>query len=368
MNLLNSLLNQLSPATVTQISNAVGESPEATKSALHTAFPALLGSMLAKAQSSPSGLTDTFNLIKQGGWSDSIGTMIGSFSGSTGQTTGQSLLNSLLGPKLGAITDLIASRCGIRGSSASSILGMAAPVVMGALGKAATSPTDLAQTLGSQSQYLKGALPAGLADTLGINSLLSGTPDAVEATEPVARGFEYGRPSPRQIDAAPTHQPAAANFLKWAWVPVALVAAIWFLAVRNNRDQMGGTGEDIRTAPAANYSNPHPPLGSAADNLARVISSKDWNRTVYLDDLSFDPSGSTLSDSGRGAVNEIGFVLANAPEVNVQITGYGETEAAGLGQADSVKNSLAKTGVSSDRISTRGEVGSGMPSLKLNRP
>ena len=368
MNLLNLLQNQLSPATVTQVSNAVGESPEATKSALNTAFPALLGSMLGKAQSSPGGLTDMFNLIKQGSWSDSTGTMMGNFSGGTGPspTTGQSLLNSLLGPKLGVVKDLIASQCGIRGSSASSLLGMAAPMVMGALGKLAASPADLGQTLGSQAQYLKGALPPGLADTLGINNLISGMPDAVETRERAPREFEYGGTSPRQPVA--TAQQPAAGFLKWAWVPIALLVAIGIIVVRNNRAQMGGTREDTSSsAPAANYSNPLPPAGSAADKLANAIASKDWNRTIHLDGLSFDASG-TMSDSARGNLNEIGLALANAPEVNVQITGYGATEEAGLDQANSVKSSLATSGVSNDRISTRGEVGSGMPSLKLSRP
>lgn len=375
MNLLNSLQNQLSPTTVSQISNAVGESPEATKSALSTAFPVLLGSMLGKAQSSPSGLTDMFNLIKQGNWSDSLGTIMGSFSGSAGQTTsptGQSLLNSLLGTNLGAVKDFVASRCGIRASSASSILGMAAPMVMGALGKAAASPADLGQTLGSQAQYLKGALPAGLADTFGINNLLSGMPDAVETGEratPESEAtpqFEYGRPSPRQPVVATARQPAAASFLKWAWVPLALLAAVWFFAARSNRDKMGGTSEDTyRSAPAGNYSNARLPAGSAANNLSQAIASKDWNRTIHLD--GFD-SSDTMSDSARGELNEIGFVLANAPEVNVQVTGYGETEEAGLRQANSVKSSLAKTGVATHRISTRGEVGTGMPTLKPSRP
>src|SRR6185369_5760083 len=143
MNILSLIQNQLSPETIGQISTAVGESPEGTKSALGTAFPALLGSLLGKANSSPSGVTDIFNMLKQGqtqgGWSDAIGNVMGGLSGGAPQAANQSLLSSLLGSKLGPVADFIASRCGIRGSSATSLLGMAAPLLMGTIGKQVSS-------------------------------------------------------------------------------------------------------------------------------------------------------------------------------------------------------------------------------------
>ena len=77
MNILSLIQNQLSAQTIGQISNAVGEGQEQTKSALSTAFPALLGSLVGKANASPSGLGEIFNTIKQGqlqgGWTDSVG-------------------------------------------------------------------------------------------------------------------------------------------------------------------------------------------------------------------------------------------------------------------------------------------------------
>jgi len=96
------------------------------------------------------------------------------------QAAGSSILNSLLGSKLGGVSDFIASHCGIKSSSAASILGMAAPLVMGTLGKHAASQglgaAGLGQLLNSQAEHLKDAIPSGLANTLGIGNLLSGTP------------------------------------------------------------------------------------------------------------------------------------------------------------------------------------------------
>jgi len=62
MNILSLIQDQVTPQTIGQISNAVGESPEATTSALGTAFPALLGSVVGKANASPTGATEILNL------------------------------------------------------------------------------------------------------------------------------------------------------------------------------------------------------------------------------------------------------------------------------------------------------------------
>src|SRR5436190_16108243 len=107
MNLLNLIQSQISSQTVNQVSNTIGENPEATKSALGVAFPALLGSLVGKANASPSGATYIFNMIKQGqsqpgGWAESVSSALtGASAGAT--SGGQSLLNSLLGSKLGPV-------------------------------------------------------------------------------------------------------------------------------------------------------------------------------------------------------------------------------------------------------------------------
>lgn len=198
MNLLNLIQNELSPDAIGQIGSAVGESTDKTKSALSTAFPALLGSLVGKATASPNGAVDILNTLKQGqsqgGWPDTVGKLLGSQSGGSAQAANHSLLSSLLGSKLGAVTDFISNRTGIRSGSATSLLGMAAPFLMGIIGKQVASQglgaAGLGQLLSSQAQPVKDALPSGLADTLGINHLLPGTQDtqriaASKPTEPV---------------------------------------------------------------------------------------------------------------------------------------------------------------------------------------
>jgi OmpA-OmpF porin, OOP family len=233
MNILSLIQNQLSSQTIGQISNALGEGQEQTRSALSTAFPALLGSLVGKANASPSGLGEIFNSIKQGqlqgGWTDAIGQAI---SGEPPPIARQSLLSSILGSKLGPVADFIASRCGIRGGSATSLLGMAAPLLMGTLGKQVSSQglgeAGLGQLLSSQIHYLKDAIPSGLANTLGIGNLLSGTqaPTAsVKSAEPASRENSYREPTSREVYSEPARASGGSGILKWAWVPLLLALA-----------------------------------------------------------------------------------------------------------------------------------------------
>jgi len=385
MNILSLIQNQLSSQTIGQISNAVGEGQEQTKSALSTAFPALLGSLVGKANASPSGLGEIFNTIKQGqlqgGWTDAIGQAI---SGGPPPAARQSLLSSILGSKLGPVADFIASRCGIRGGSATSLLGMAAPLLMGTLGKQVSSQglgeSGLGQLLSSQTHYLKDAIPSGLANTLGIGNLLSGTqaPTAsARSAEPASRENAYGETSYRE----PAQAGGGGGILKWAWVPLLVALAGWFVFSRVKQpSNVGGmpertasttgSGQDSRTATPIPDSRTVAPAqsprtmdfsslkltpGGAADNLAKSITSGNWNNTIEL-------SGSTT-----GGLREISSVLAAAPSVKIRITGRGDTEEAGLSAANTIKSALTAAGVGESRIMTSGQTGTGVPTISLMR-
>ena len=202
MNLLNLMQSQLAPQSVSQISNIVGEGPDQTKSALGTAIPALLGALAGKATSSSMGANDVFNLIKQnqGTLPDAAGSWLNQ-AASGAATSGGSILNSLLGSKLGSVVDFLSGNSGIKSSSASSILGLAAPLIMGFLGKHVASQglgaSGLAQLLGSQAPFLKDAIPSGLANTLGLGKFLGGDTAKIEtAREPAYQ--KYGRPVDRE--------------------------------------------------------------------------------------------------------------------------------------------------------------------------
>jgi hypothetical protein len=367
MNILSLIQGQLSPQTIGQISNTVGESPGKTESALGTAFPALLGSLMGKATASPGGATELYNTIKQGsqgaGWSDSIGSMISGTSAPPVGGQSQSLLNSLLGSKLGPVADFIAGHSGIQRGSASSLLGMAAPFLMGTISKLVSSqnlgPTGLGQLLASQAEHVKNALPSGLANTLGIGSLLS-------------RGEGVAASTGRMAESTAARAEGG-GILKWAWVPVVLALLAFLIIHRANRnrtlDNMGGASENYQTAAghahsAADFSKLNLTPGSAADRLAKAISSGDANSTIELREVNVDSAGD-LTDSAKSSISQVGSVLSAAPDVRVRVSGRGSDQQAAQNQANAIKRALVSAGVKESRIDTSTQTGEGSPTISL---
>lgn len=372
MNILSLIEDQLSPKTVGSISNAIGETPEATKSALGAAVPGLLGSLLGKVSASPNGATDLFNMLKQGGgsqgaWPQSVGEVTQGMSQGAPSTAQQSLLGSLLGSKLGPVADFISGHTGVSSGSATSLLGMAAPLLMGTLSKHVSAQglgaSGLGQLLGSQIPYLKDAIPPGLANTLGINNVLSGTQKIAQPAEGAVR------------QAASATAPArGGSALKWAGVAALLALLGWLIASHSNRGkEVGGTSEtNLNTVATgqgyghADLSNLHLPPGGVADNVAKAISSGDWNKTIDLQGISTESTGA-LTESAKSDIAQVSKVLSAVPTVKVRITGHGDTEEAGLNQANSIKSALTATGISEYRISTTGQTGTGTPTLNLEQ-
>jgi hypothetical protein len=102
-------------------------------------------------------------------------------------STGRSILNMLFGGRLSGIIDWLASSFGIKNSSASSLLSLVAPVVLGVLRREQTtqglSPSGLASLLLGQKDTIAKLAPTGLACVLGLSSLANlGT--AITGTAP----------------------------------------------------------------------------------------------------------------------------------------------------------------------------------------
>lgn len=376
MNILSLIQSQLSPEAIGQISNTVGESPESTKTALGAAVPAIMGSLLGKANASPDGATQIFNTLQQGqgGWMNSISSMLSGGANAAqaqGGTGTGSLLSSLLGSKLGPIAEFISGHAGIRSSSAMSLLGMAAPLVMGTLGKQVTSgglgAAGLGQLLNSQAGFLKDAMPSGLANTLGLGSLLSGAHDTTRVATDTPRaayasaGVPTGSEAPKRTG----------NALKWA-VPLLAIGALALWALSRNSEKapaVGGAADVSQTQAGHAMSMPdlsslNLPPGSVAEKIANAAKSGDWTQKFELPNLNFDNAGH-LADSSSADLQQIGTLMKAAPDLKLSITGYGATDEEGTAKANSIKSILTSAGISPDRVLARGNTGSEMPSLRV---
>ena len=179
-NLVDLVKGQISGQVLGQISNAVGENADATKSVIDSAVPALLGGLMNKA-SSDEGASALFDTIKNQDDSilDNLSGVIASKNKDSLVEGGSNMLGSLFGGD--AAAGLMGAVSGVSGASqgsTSKILGMVAPLAMSTVkrymsGGGEMDKAGLASMLMDQKDNIAGAMPSGLADQLGSSGILS---------------------------------------------------------------------------------------------------------------------------------------------------------------------------------------------------
>ena len=178
-NLISTLTGLLgNSSTIGLVSSMLGEDSSKTQSAITSAVPALLGGLLNKA-SDAKGASEIFGMLKDGnhdgGVLDNVSGLLSSNTGFQGLlSSGLPMLKSLFGDKADTVVNGLAQSSGISASSSSSLLSMAAPLLMGAVGKEVKTKgldaTGMMGFLGSQAGFLKEVAPAGLLSWLGLSS------------------------------------------------------------------------------------------------------------------------------------------------------------------------------------------------------
>ena len=190
IDLIDLAKGQLTPDVIDKLSAHTGESGPATSKALGGSVPALLAGMLNSA-SAPGGLTRLIDLFGQGRHDGSVLSAIPaqlSGSGLDGLiSSGGSILGSLFGTRQDAVTGVIASSSAVRQSSAGSLLSVAAPMVLGLIGRQLSTTggvtmSSLKDLLLGQRNTIVANAPPGLASALGLSDLGSlGSSLAAEA-------------------------------------------------------------------------------------------------------------------------------------------------------------------------------------------
>jgi OmpA-OmpF porin, OOP family len=176
-NLIEAVKGLFTSDLLQKASAFLGENESSVSKALSGVLPGVLGGIVEKA-STGDGATALAQMAEEQHSSGLLGNL-GSFFGNEESggllNKGASMLAGMLGEqKSGLLTNLISGFSGIKSSSASSLLSMAAPAVMGLLGKHAKDNNlnagGLASMLSSQKDNIAAAVPEGL----NLGSLFSG--------------------------------------------------------------------------------------------------------------------------------------------------------------------------------------------------
>lgn len=182
INLLDMLKDQVTGSLAKGAAGFLGESESGITKALGEGiFPMLLGSMLDKG-GSEEGATGLLNTLKDhdGGVLDNIGGLFGGGSDAVAglMNGGSGILSMLLGNKMGGMVDMIAKLAGLKGSTSSSLLKMAAPMLMGMVGryvrKNGLGVSGLMDMLSSQKDHVAAAAPSGWNPLAAVTGAVTG--------------------------------------------------------------------------------------------------------------------------------------------------------------------------------------------------
>lgn len=171
-NLLELVKGQFSGDLINKAASMFGENESGISKAVSGIVPSVLSGIVSKATAGGSGAEEVLNASKQTSGGGLFSNLSGLLGNSDLLNKGASMLTGLFGDKTNGIISTIANFAGIKNSSASSLMSMAAPAAMATIGKHATdnnlSAGGLMDFLSSQKNSIMNALPGGLSSLAGM--------------------------------------------------------------------------------------------------------------------------------------------------------------------------------------------------------
>jgi outer membrane protein OmpA-like peptidoglycan-associated protein len=227
---LDLLTGLLTPDMLRTAAKATGETDSGIAKALGAAFPAILGQMVQGANNS----TLMGNIVEMaktpavgallgpgGGVLSTVGSLLtlGAAGSSPLTSIATGLLSALFGNRIGDIGKAIGSLAGLKhAGSAGSLLGLAAPMVLAALGNrlgSGLTGTALAVLLGQEKAGIMKAIPGALTGAMGLigGGTAAGAAAATAAPAAAARVAHSAPAAAAAAAAAYDDEPRGGSFL-----------------------------------------------------------------------------------------------------------------------------------------------------------
>jgi hypothetical protein len=262
-NLVSVVMQFLTPDMIAKIASALGLDRSVVQKAIGGAVPAILSS-LADVAATPNGARQLTNMVTQQppGSLESFKGLLGGSGQSTLAETGSSMLSSLFGGgAMDTMAQTIGKFAGVGEGTGKSLLGMLAPVVLGALGQtqrsAGLDASGLASLLVSQKDQIAAAIPAGLADQLSAAGLIDKASGRVRnGAAAVSAGSRIASAADRNIAGASQAASAATRAASTQWpiwlAALALLGGLaWFTLGRQGNEKVAEAPRPATTQPAS---------------------------------------------------------------------------------------------------------------------
>ena len=365
-NLIETIRGYITPELLTQAAQLHDEQENGISKAIGGLVPAILAGLLQKSSDS-GAMSSIFNLLSKADASvldHPAGLLVaGNVSQNEPRDLSGQLLGLLFGAKVPAMTNAIASFADVKPSTASSLLGLVGPLMMGVLNKKINSGglnlSGLASLLKSERNSIMGLLPMGLGAVLGMSDLDTSVPP-------------------------PATAPPAATGNRWLW-PLLLLLGLGAAIIYYMKNCRAEPTVVQTTLPAP----PPPPAPVVAkptmylDTLPGGVSltgaltgiesqlvsfikddSRPVDKTTWFnfDHLNFKTGSAELyQEYSQQQLTNIYEVLKAFPKVKIKVGGYTDNvgkAAANLklsqARAETVQAALVKMGIAKDRLEAEG--------------
>jgi OmpA-OmpF porin, OOP family len=357
--MFGSLLNMLDKHTVGEVANALGQPQASVARAMESSVATILGGIASKSEDS-GALQKMLEMVPGTGaisWSQ-IASSVADPNSSL-MATGKRLLTAIFGSSEKTVTSGISRESGLPSGAIATLLSMAAPLVVGFIGKrvrdGGMTMDGLANALQRESATIKSALPAGLSDLFW------------PATATAA------------ASASPVVAQAVQRETSFNWLPVIAIAGLglgllWFLshARRPSIDQVVpstavGTANRIAVplpkTTCTVSGNVKLPENGAAARLLAFVRNPEANTTAWfsMDQIAFDSGSATLRPESQAQLDNIATVLTSCPSIHLDIAGFTDNVGSAASnlrlsqkRAGSVVAQLVNKGIPRDRLTAEG--------------
>ena len=328
MNLMDMLKDQVTSSLAKQASGFLGESESAVSGALGSAFPAILGSMIDKG-SSQKGAEGIMGMIK-GLDMDMLGDMGSLFGGGASSVngllnSGGGILDMLLGDKMGGIVDMIAKVSGMKSGSTSSLLKMAAPFLLGMIGKQIKGKgvSGLMDLLMGQKEHVAKAMPSGMGSLLGLanfGDIAGGVKNMAGAATGAAAGAARGATNVagnaargaanvagNAAGAATGAAKSGLGWLKGAIPLLLLAAAAWYFLMGPGASKVA----DAANAAVETTANAAGAVADGAANAAGAVADGAANAAGAVADMATEAFGQ-VDEAAKSALDKMTFTAGSA--------------------------------------------------------
>ena len=370
-NLVDILKGYVTPDVISKASTMLGESESGVYKGVSASIPTLLSGLVHKSNDS-STMESVMNLINENSSNydnvlSNLPSLLTGYGNSTALDSGSKLMALLFKNKQSDTTDVIARTSGIKDSSAASLLGMAAPMLLSYFAKSGMTLSSLKSLLSSQKENILSAAPSGL--NLGFGSTIDND----------IRGKIHDV------------RKAESSSAKWL-IPLLLVGAglfaLFFFSKGCNRKEASTavateTVDTITTETEEVVEEPKDALGNFSKfklpngielnapefgienklNTWLMDETKVVDKTTWFnfDRLLFDTGKATLRPESQEQLKNMVEILKAYPAVELKLGGYTDNvgdPAFNLklsgDRAKSVMDEMIKMGIAKDRLESEG--------------